>query len=132
MWGPALKNPNPALSLGSSCPALPLPSLEQDAQTLLPHICPPDPPNTEHRESQEAECLDRDTDRVVVSRWRQLQPQGLEKGERDRDVAGILVFSHLSTPEPWALTSVPGVLPAQHPTAGPQGDTPWMKTDGQG
>lgn len=49
---------------------------------------------------------------------------------------GVLVpplfVTLLPTLSPGALTSVLGILPAQHPAAGPQGETPWMKADGQG
>lgn len=118
--------PLPGVQLPSTASPLPGPGYPGS----VPHTCPPAPLHTGHREFQGAECPDRGSDRVVVSRWRQQQPQGLERGRKF--VPGILVSSHFSPPGPRALTSVLGVLPAQHPAAGPQGSTPWVKADGQG
>lgn len=96
----------------------------------VPHICPLAPLHTGHTEFQEAEGLDRGSDRVAESRWRQQQPQGLETGRKV--VPGILTSCPFSSPGPRALTSILGVLPAQYPATGPQGGTPWVKADGQG
>lgn len=117
-----------SLSLGSHCPALPLLSLDQDAQAPVPHTFLSAPLRIGHRGSQRAECPDRGSDRVVVSRWKQQRPQGLETGKMV--VPGVLASSLSSPPEPRVLTSVPGVLPAQYPAGGPQGDTTWVKADG--
>lgn len=130
IWGSLPENSNPVLSLGFSCPALHLPCLDQDAQVPVPHTSLPAPLHTRHRESQESGCPDRGSDRVVMSRWKQQQPRGLERGERV--VPGILASSHFSPSGPRDLTSVLGILPAQYPAAGPQGDAPWVKADGQG